>query len=125
VAKTVAEALTEDGFDCARINARFAAPIDSGVTEFYAQSADLIVTLEDHVLTGGYGSAVLEFIAEGELPAKVLRIAWPDKFIEHGSTVNALRERYGLTEPQIADRVRERLTEAREPAALVEAETAG
>lgn len=125
VAKTVAEALTKEGFDCARINARFAAPIDSGMTEFYAQSADLIVTLEDHVLTGGYGSAVLEFVAEGELPAKVLRIAWPDKFIEHGSTVNALRERYGLTEPQIADRVRERLTEAREPAALVEAETAG
>lgn len=125
VARTVAEALAADGFDCALINARFAAPIDKGITEFYAQSADLIVTLEDHVLTGGYGSAVLEFIAESGLPAPLLRIAWPDKFIEHGSSVKALRERYGLTETQIEGRVREQLAEDQEAVSLAPAGAAG
>jgi 1-deoxy-D-xylulose-5-phosphate synthase len=54
------------------------------------------VTLEDHVLAGGFGSAVLETMNEMELQVPVVRVGWPDAFIEHGK-VEALREKYGLT----------------------------
>jgi 1-deoxy-D-xylulose-5-phosphate synthase len=54
------------------------------------------VTMEDHVLAGGFGSAVLEALNEMEIAAPVVRVGWPDEFIEHGK-VEALREKYGLT----------------------------
>jgi 1-deoxy-D-xylulose-5-phosphate synthase len=62
----------------------------------YARHCGLVVTLEDHVLAGGFGSAVLEAMNELELAVPVVRVGWPDAFIEHGK-VEALRERYGLT----------------------------
>lgn len=97
LAKTAAEQLTKEGFDCAVINPRFTKPIDAGTTEFFAKTADLIVTLEDHALIGGYGSAVLELLSEQKLSTPVIRIGWPDVFIEHASTVDYLREKHGLT----------------------------
>ena len=57
----------------------------------------LIVTLEDHVLAGGFGSSVLEALQEADCPAAVERIGWPDKFVEHGSGVESLRAAYGLS----------------------------
>ncbi len=56
----------------------------------------LIVTFEDHVLMGGFGSAVLECLSELGLDVPVVRIGWPDEFIDHGK-VEALREKHGLT----------------------------
>src|SRR5215472_2743075 len=60
IAQEAAAKLEGDGVSSAVINARFAKPIDSAMLEFYARSVDVIVTLEDHVLKGGFGSAVLE-----------------------------------------------------------------
>jgi 1-deoxy-D-xylulose-5-phosphate synthase len=65
----------------------------------------LLVTLEDHVLAGGFGSAVLEALNEMELATPVVRIGWPDEFIEHGK-VEALREKYGLTAEAALEKVR-------------------
>src|SRR5437660_7435294 len=58
--KKVAAQLTAEGHDVAIINPRFIKPLDAGATQFFARSAELIVTFEDHVLMGGYGSAILE-----------------------------------------------------------------
>ena len=60
VAKAAMQHLTADGWDCALINPRFVKPIDVGTHEFFGRGADVVVTLEDHVLMGGYGSVVLE-----------------------------------------------------------------
>jgi deoxyxylulose-5-phosphate synthase len=56
VAEQAAVQLTAEGFDCAVINPRFTKPLDAGTTEFFARAAELVVTLEDHVLPGGYGA---------------------------------------------------------------------
>jgi 1-deoxy-D-xylulose-5-phosphate synthase len=104
-AKTAAE-LTADGWDVAIINPRFTKPIDAGMTEFFGRAADVVITFEDHVLTGGYGSSVLELFSDKQIPTPVLRIGWPDQFIEHASNVDCLREKYGLTATNAVAQVR-------------------
>src|SRR5258705_12555416 len=106
IARAAAQELSKQGFDCAIINARFFKPIDAGTTEFFGQSAEAVVTLEDHVLAGGYGSAVLELFSEKRITTPVVRIGWPDRFIEHASSVDVLRERHGLTVANIISRVK-------------------
>ena len=64
--------------------------------ELFAKSADVIVTFEDHVLKGGFGSGVLEELAELGIQTPVVRIGWPDEFVDHGKP-EALRERYGVS----------------------------
>jgi len=88
--------LEKDGLSAAVVNPRFAKPLDKALIEHYARQVGLIVTFEDHVLMGGFGSAVLEALSEAGLDVPVVRIGWPDAFIEHGK-VEALREKYGLT----------------------------
>src|SRR5207237_5908979 len=83
IARTAAQELAQDGFDCAIIDARFFKPIDAGTTEFFGRSADIVVTLEDHVLAGGYGSTVLELFSEKHISTPVVRVGWPDQYIEH------------------------------------------
>ncbi len=63
------------------------------------------MTLEDHVLAGGFGSAVLETVNELRLPVEVVRVGWPDEFIEHGK-VEQLRQKYGLTAEAALERLR-------------------
>ena len=97
VAVKAAAKLAEEGFDCAVINPRFTKPIDAATTEFFSRAADCVVTLEDHVLAGGYGSSVIELLSEKRVSTPVVRIGWPDVFVEHATTVDYLREKYGLT----------------------------
>ncbi len=97
IAKKAAAQLAADGYDVAVINPRFTKPIDAVVHEQFGRTADLIVTLEDHVLIGGYGSAVLELFNEQTVKTSVVRIGWPDQFIEHATTQDELRNKYGLS----------------------------
>lgn len=97
VARDAAAQLAADGFDCALINPRFTKPLDTGTTEFFGRAAEVVVTLEDHVLPGGYGSSVIELFSEKRITTPVVRIGWPDQFIEHASSVDHLRQKYGLT----------------------------
>lgn len=97
IAKKAADQLAAEGFDVAVINPRWTKPIDIGTHEFFGRAADLVITLEDHVLMGGYGSTVLEHFADAQITTPVARIGWPDAFIEHASTVDYLRNKYGLT----------------------------
>ena len=100
MAKKTAAKLSTEGYDCAVINPRFTKPLDEGAHEFFGKAADVVVTFEDHALTGGYGTSVMELFGEHRITTPVVRIGWPDVFIEHASSVNFLREKYGLTEDQ-------------------------
>jgi 1-deoxy-D-xylulose-5-phosphate synthase len=96
IAEEIARKLEGEGVAAAVINARFAKPIDVEMLRFFAGTVEVILTLEDHVLSGGFGSAVLEELSGIEATVPVVRIGWPDRFIEHGK-LEALREKYGLT----------------------------
>ena len=96
MAEEIARKLEGQGFPAAVINARFTKPIDVEMLEFYARSVDVILTLEDHVLRGGFGSAILEELSNLGIATPVVRIGWPDQFIEHGK-IEPLRARYGIT----------------------------
>ena len=104
-AERLARELESEGQSVAVINARFAKPVDAECIVQYAQRCALLVTMEDHVLAGGFGSAVLEALNEAELDTPVVRVGWPDQFIEHGK-VEDLRKRYGLTAEAALERVR-------------------
>jgi len=96
MAQEIAAKLEGEGISAAVINARFAKPVDASMVEFYGRCVDAIVTLEDHVLEGGFGSAVLERLSDLGLSTPVVRIGWPDQFIEHGKP-EALRAKYGIS----------------------------
>ncbi len=92
----LADMLEAQGLSAALIDPQFAKPIDSECVGRYGRRCGLLFTLEDHVLAGGFGSALLECLSDLDLATPVVRIGWPDAFIEHGR-VDALRTRYGLT----------------------------
>ena len=106
IARLAAVQLAEEGFDVAVVNPRFTKPIDAGLHEFFGRAAEVTVTMEDHVLMGGYGSAVLELFSEKGVTTPVVRIGWPDQFIEHASTQDELRKKYGLSVENTVARVK-------------------
>ena len=112
IARQAAGQLAEDGFDCAVINPRFTKPLDAGAHEFFGKASDLVVTLEDHALMGGYGSAVLELFNEKGVSTPVVRIGWPDQFVEHATTQDELRQKYGLTVENTVAKVKAQFAEA-------------
>jgi 1-deoxy-D-xylulose-5-phosphate synthase len=110
-ARKLAKLLESEGHSVAVINARFAKPIDASCVAKYGRRVGVLVTLEDHVLAGGFGSAVLESLNEQEIDVPVVRVGWPDQFIEHGK-VEDLRAKYGLTAESALTRVRPYLKKA-------------
>ena len=112
IARKAAVQLADEGFDVAVINPRFTKPLDAGTHEFFGNAADLVVTLEDHVLMGGYGSAVLELFSEKNVTTPVVRIGWPDRFIEHATTQDELRKKYGLSVENTVAKVKAQFSEA-------------
>ena len=96
LALTAAEELEKQGVSTAVINARWIKPLDTATIEFFAGGCDVICTMEDHVLTNGFGASVIEHLSDRHMTTPVVRIGWPDQFIEHG-TVPILRAKHGLT----------------------------
>jgi 1-deoxy-D-xylulose-5-phosphate synthase len=103
--RLAARLIAEEGLSVGVVNARFVKPLDTELLARHGASIPLIVTLEDHVAEGGFGSAVLEALQQMGSEASVERIGWPDKFIEHGSSVDKLRSAYGLSSEDIYRRV--------------------
>lgn len=102
-----AEQLKADGISAAVINARFAKPLDEELILKITKKTGRVVTIEEHALLGGFGSAVLECLDAHRLTGvKTLRIGLPDKFIEHGSQ-KILRRKYGLDADGITASVKE------------------
>jgi len=109
VALDAAKVLAEHGLTATVADARFAKPLDSELLERLALGHDLVVTIEENVLPGGFGSAVLEhledaFAERAEERARVLRIGLPDRYVTHGKPA-LLHEEVGLTGDAIAERV--------------------
>jgi 1-deoxy-D-xylulose-5-phosphate synthase len=85
-------------------DARFAKPIDAGLMAQLAAEHDLLVTIEEGVLAGGFGSAVWETLSEMGLTPRILRVGLPDRYITHGKPA-LLHEEVGFTGAKIAERV--------------------
>jgi 1-deoxy-D-xylulose-5-phosphate synthase len=96
LAKELGVRLDCDGFSAAVINPRFVKPLDRDLLAAYARRVAAFVTFEDHVKMGGFGAAVIEALEDMGSQVPVVRIGWPDQFIEHGK-IEDLRARYGLT----------------------------
>jgi 1-deoxy-D-xylulose-5-phosphate synthase len=96
LARELGDRLEHDGFSAAVINPRFVKPIDREMLETYSRRVAAFVTFEDHVRMGGFGSAVVEALQDMGCTVPVVRIGWPDQFIEHGK-IESLRSKYGLT----------------------------
>ncbi len=96
MAMEAAEKLEAQGYSVAVINPRWIKPLDAGTIEFFARSAEVVCTFEDHVLHNGFGCAVMELLGDAGIRTPVVRIGWPDQFIEHGG-VDVLRAKHGLT----------------------------
>ncbi len=96
MALELAARLESEGYSAAVINPRFVKPLDRDMLQAYARRVTAFVTFEDHVKMGGFGSAVVEALDDLGISLPVVRIGWPDQFIEHGK-IDALRAKYGLT----------------------------
>jgi 1-deoxy-D-xylulose-5-phosphate synthase len=96
LALELAARLEHDGFTAAVINPRFVKPIDREMLAAYAARVSAFVTFEDHVKMGGFGTAVAEALQDLGSAVPVVRIGWPDQFIEHGK-IEDLRKKYGLS----------------------------
>ncbi|MFM8983638.1 MAG: transketolase C-terminal domain-containing protein, partial [Spartobacteria bacterium] len=90
------------------INPRFIKPLDTAVLEKFARQCKVIATFEDHVLHNGFGCSVIEHLHEAGIHTPVIRLGWPDEFIEHG-TVPILREKHGLTPGHAVARIKAQL----------------
>lgn len=109
IAQEVAQILASQGISTAVINPRWIKPLDTKTIETFAAECSLLVTLEDHAVQNGFGSAVTEHLSDQQKTTPILRIGWPDQFIEHGS-VPILRKKYDLTPEAIAERITQRLS---------------
>jgi 1-deoxy-D-xylulose-5-phosphate synthase len=105
-----AQLLAAEGISCAVVNARFIKPLDTAAAVSYARTAKALVTVEENMLQGGFGSAVLEALQDAGCAARVLRIGIPDRFVEQG-TQKQLRAIYGLDAAGIAAAVRKILAD--------------
>lgn len=88
--------LEKRGLSVALINPRWIKPLDAGTLEDQARKVKVVCTLEDHVLMNGFGCGVMELLTSAGIATPVVRIGWPDEFVEHGN-VPVLRANHGLT----------------------------
>ncbi|MDG1324929.1 MAG: 1-deoxy-D-xylulose-5-phosphate synthase [Opitutales bacterium] len=93
--------LEKYGIKISVVNARFIKPIDEECLLKHAESHEYIVTLEDNVLMGGFGSSILEVFEKNNTTIAVKRFGWPDQFIEHGNSVDELRSKVGLDQESL------------------------
>src|SRR3982074_1061810 len=104
IAEEAAKKLEEKGISVALINPRWIKPLDTGTLEFFARSVEVVCTIEDHVLHNGFGCAIMEHLYSRDIHTPMVRIGWPDEFIEHGN-VPALRKKHGITADALVEKV--------------------
>ena len=98
------------GLEISVVNARFIKPLDKETLFEHANNHQSIITLEDNVLMGGFGSSILEALEEKSISIDVKRFGWPDQFIEHGNSVNELRAKFGLDRESLTQSIEEFLS---------------
>jgi 1-deoxy-D-xylulose-5-phosphate synthase len=99
-----AELLRERGIDATVADARFAKPLDARLVAQLMAEHELLVTVEEGVLAGGFGSAVWETLSDAGLPSHILRVGLPDRYVAHGAPA-LLHEEVGFTGEAIAQRI--------------------
>jgi 1-deoxy-D-xylulose-5-phosphate synthase len=99
-----ADILARHGISATVADARFAKPIDAGLAAQLAAEHELLVTVEEGVLAGGFGSAVWETLSDSGLAPRILRVGLPDRYVTHGSP-KLLHEEVGFTGERIAERI--------------------
>jgi 1-deoxy-D-xylulose-5-phosphate synthase len=113
-----AEILSEHGVEATVINARFVKPLDTELILPLAKRIGKVVTLEEGCLMGGFGSAVLEALADNNVLVPVKRLGVPDILVDHAEPNESFAS-LGLTTPQIADQVLEAFfSESKTPVAV-------
>lgn len=100
----VSKMFSDEGISCGVVNARFVKPLDTDLIKNVAKKANKIITVEENVISGGFGNAVLELLKDSSV--KIHTIGIPDKFIEHGKQ-DQIRERYSLTAETIHKNIKE------------------
>jgi 1-deoxy-D-xylulose-5-phosphate synthase len=111
-----ADLLAERGMKVTVADARFAKPIDAALMAQLAGEHELLVTVEEGVLMGGFGSAVWETLSEGGATPRILRVGLPDRYVTHGRPA-LLHEEVGFTGQRIAERIEAATAERRGVAA--------
>ncbi len=101
--------LIEFGVGFTIVNARFIKPLDIHLLSRHAKNFDHIFTLEDGVLKGGFGSAILEYLSDTGTRSTITRFGWPDEFIPHGSSVSQLRKEFKLDEDSLYSAIYKKL----------------
>lgn len=104
LAEEVRKRLKHIGYTCSLVNARFIKPLDTEMLERMAGDHSLFVTIEENVLTGGYGEQVLSYVSKAHLDVHVLNIGISDDYVEHGN-VEVLRHEVGLDCESIVKKV--------------------
>jgi 1-deoxy-D-xylulose-5-phosphate synthase len=99
-----AELLAEGGLEVTVVDARFAKPLDTGLLAQLAAEHDLLVTVEEGVLAGGFGTAVWEALSDGGLAPRIMRVGLPDRYVAHGAPA-LLHAEVGYTPERIAERI--------------------
>ncbi len=104
VALEVRDRLKERGYSCSLLNARFVKPIDEEAVKEACRDHRLIVTMEENVLSGGYGEKVRDYVDSLSVSTQVLNIAIPDEYVEHGN-VELLKQEIGIDADSIVKKV--------------------
>lgn len=103
----VRELLKAMGYQCSLINARFVKPLDTELLEELAEDHELLVTMEENVISGGFGEHVVRYMNESECKVpnmKVINVAIPDEYVEHGN-VEILRKETGIDKESIVKKI--------------------
>lgn len=104
LAESIRQELKERGLSCSLINARFVKPLDTEMIQQLREGHKLIVTIEENVISGGFGARVMEYVSNERLGIHVYNIGLPDSFIEQGN-IDVLRKQIGFEKSQLADRI--------------------
>ena len=104
LADSVRRSLKEAGYSCSLINARFVKPLDTELLEELAKDHFLFVTIEENVLTGGFGEQVMDYVSRAALDVHVRNIGIPDEYVEHGN-VEVLRKETGLDRETVVKQI--------------------
>ena len=103
-AKEVRERLKEAGYSCTLVNARFVKPLDQELLLSLPAKHRLIVTMEENVASGGFGEHVVQLLNQSDSRHRILNIALPDEYVEHGN-VDILRKETGIDADSVVSKV--------------------
>ena len=101
----VRDLLKKEGWNCTVVNARFVKPLDEAMLQHLTEQHKLIVTMEENILSGGFGEKVLDYYNHTQADLHVMNIALPDDYIEHGS-VDLLKEETGVDAQSVYNKIK-------------------